>query len=468
MWWTIAVVLYVLVALSLVVSLLFNGVRPAKTLGWLLAIFTLPVAGILFYLVLGRNRRKQKFQRLVDNGIFADSKTDVSKLPELFHQNEKLIRLIHSLGYYPLTTDNKLTLLKDGKETFDQIFSALKKATQTIHLQYYIFEEGELADRLLALFAEKISSGVRVRLIYDGIGSFSLSRAYLKKLRDIGVEVHPFLPFRFGRFLSSLNYRNHRKIIVVDGNTGFTGGINVSDKYLKGDPMLGTWHDMHLEIEGAAAAYLNDIFLKDWFLVSGESIQQPKQVEPTEKTYGNQAVHIIPSGPNDGFSTIEKVYFTMITEAREYVYITNPYIIPSQTILQALQTAALSGVDVRLLVSATSDSKIVGWSVNSYFESFLKAGVRIFQYPDGFLHSKIIVSDDHLSTVGTANLDDRSFHQNYEVNAVVYDRGFAAFLREDFLKDSAKGIELKYSEFIERPWHHRLREGFARLFSPLL
>ncbi|NAS11937.1 cardiolipin synthase [Poritiphilus flavus] len=468
MWWTIAVVLYILIALSLVVSLLFNGVRPAKTLGWLLAIFTLPVAGILFYLVLGRNRRKQKLQRMVDNGIFADSKTDTSKLPDLFHKNAKLIRLIHSLGYYPLSTDNHLTLLKDGKETFDHIFTALQKASRTIHLQYYIFEEGELADRLLELFASKVNSGVQVRLIYDGIGSFSLSRAYLKKLKDIGVEVYPFLPFRFGRFLSSLNYRNHRKIIVVDGSIGFTGGINISDKYLKGDPMLGTWHDMHLEIEGAAASYLDDIFLKDWFLVSGEQIKQPVMAENTVKAYGEQAVHVIPSGPNDGFSTIEKIYFTMITEARKYVYITNPYIIPSQTILQALQTAALSGVDVRLLVSTTSDSKIVGWSVSSYFESFLKAGVRIFQYPDGFLHSKVIVSDDHLSTVGTANLDDRSFHQNYEVNAVVYDKGFANFLREDFLKDSAKSQELIYSRFTERPWHHRLREGFARLFSPVL
>ena len=464
----LALVLYVILALGIVTSLLVNGVRPARTLAWLLAIFTIPVGGILLYVLIGRNRRKNKLIRLKRQLSFNDSLFDGYELPKELYPHRKVINLVKKNSYFAPTFNNSLMCLKDGKITFDTIFVALENATSYIHLQYYIFEEGELADRLLKLFRSKIKKGVKVRLIYDGIGSFSLSRAYLRELKEIGVEAYSFLPFRFGRFLSSLNYRNHRKIIVVDGVIAFTGGINVSDKYLKGDSVLGDWYDIHLKIEGVAAGCLDQVFLADWKLVSGQQIKSSKKnILGITKKRGS-IVQIVSSGPDDDFPAIEQVYFSIINTANEYLYITNPYIIPGYAILTALETAALSGVDVRLLVSAENDSRLVNWSVRSYFEPLLKAGVKIYLFSAGFLHSKVMVSDDTIASIGTANIDVRSFEQNYEVNVIVYDDDFAKELKRDFLNDIRNSELLNNDKHQKRPWSDKLKEGAARVLGPLL
>jgi len=444
-----------------------HGAKPSKTLSWLLAIFTVPVGGILLYLLVGRNRRRNKLIKLKKDAFvhLPESFTYPEELMEGKHR--KLMTLVYGNSFFPPTVNNRIQLLKNGKATFESIFHALENAQAQIHLQYYIFEDGELADRLLKLFENKISKGVKIRMIYDGIGSFSLSKAYLKKLTVVGVEVFPFLPFKFGRFFSSLNYRNHRKIIVVDGQVAFTGGINISDKYLKGDPALGKWHDMHLRIEGEAAGHLDFVFRMDWYLVSRKVIEPLILMGILDAVRPGPLVQIVSGGPDDDFPALEQAYFTIINQAKDYLYITNPYVIPGQAIMLALQTAALSGVDVRLMISENADSKIVSWSVRSYFEPLLKSGVKIFLFPEGFLHSKIIVSDDLISTIGTANLDNRSFEQNYEVNAIVYDQPFAKLLKQDFLKDSDASRMLSYREYLERPWSEKLKEGFGKVFSPL-
>lgn len=466
MLFTIILILYIIIAISIVVGVLLHGARPSKTLAWLLAIFTVPIGGILLYLILGRNRRKNKLLKLQKDtfSILQLSTDDVSPINGRYR---KLMTLVHRNTSFKPTTNNRLKILKDGKTTFQSIFDALNKAEHQIHLQYYIFEEGELANRLLQLFKDKITKGVQVRMIYDGVGSFSLSKSYLKKLTIIGVEVYSFLPFKFGRFLRSVNYRNHRKIIVVDGKVAFTGGINISDKYLKGDSALGNWHDMHLRIEGVAAGHLDTVFATDWLLVCQKAIKPLPKPNVLNRTDTNTLVQIAYGGPDDDFPVLEQAYFTIINKAKDYLYITNPYIIPGQAIMQALQTAALSGVDVRLMISEKVDSRIVGWCVHSYFETLLKSGIKIYLFPDGFLHSKIIVSDD-VSTIGTANLDDRSFEQNYEVNAIIYDDSFAKLLKDDFLRDSNISRLLSYQEHLERPWSDKLKEGFGKVFSPLL
>ncbi|QXP52338.1 cardiolipin synthase [Cellulophaga sp. HaHa_2_1] len=464
----ILIILYVLVALTLVVSILLHGAKPSKTLGWLLAIFTVPVGGILLYLLLGRNRRKNKLIRLKKERFFKFPKPSLEQTAVMRGQFKKIMTLVYKNSHFPPTGGNRLVLLKDGKTTFEAIFKALEAAKTTIHLQYYIFEEGELADAFLKLFEKKVNEGVSVRMIYDGVGSFSLSKKYINKLESIGVSVYPFLPFKFGRFFRSLNYRNHRKIIVIDGQIGFTGGINISDKYLKGDATLGKWHDMHLQITGTAAEHLDYVFALDWYLVSTQEINLIPSANKEKAVLASSLVQIVAGGPDDDFASLEQTYFAMINKAEKYIYITNPYIIPGQAILQALQTAALSGVDVRLLISEQADSKIVGWSVRSYFETLLKAGVKIYLFPDGFLHSKIIVSDDAITTIGTANLDDRSFEQNYEVNALIYDEVFAKLLKADFLNDAHISKGLSYTEFMNRPWSDKLKEGFGKLFSALL
>ncbi|MEO9892342.1 cardiolipin synthase [Aurantibacter sp.] len=469
MWSTIFLSLYVFAALVIVLSILLHGVKPSKTLAWLLTIFTLPVGGILLYLLLGRNRRKNKLLNHKKRFSITTSDSSVLMNEVLKNEYDKLMKLIYKNCNFPVTSDNKVEFLKNGKNTFDAIFEALKNAESQIHLQYYIFEDGELANRILQLFQEKIEQGVQVRMIYDGVGSFSLTKTYLKKLLAIGVEVYPFLPFKFGRFIRSINYRNHRKIIVVDGEIAFTGGINISDKYLKGDPNLGKWHDMHLRIEGPASRNLDDVFASDWYLVSQKliAISPPSEIKSNANT-SNKKVQIVSGGPDDDFPVLEQAYFTIINQAKDYLFITNPYVIPGPAILQAIQSAALSGVDVRLMISEKVDSKLVGWCVRAYYEALLKSGVKIYHFPDGFLHSKIIVSDDKLATIGTANLDDRSFEQNYEVNAIIYDDNFAKLLKEDFLKDSNICRLLSFEEHLKRPFSEKLREGFGKVFSPLL
>lgn len=465
---TVLIVLYILLALSIILSLLINGIRPSRTLAWLLAIFTIPVGGILLYLMLGRNRRKRRLTKRKGKKLQLPSLDPKNWPAHSSSKYRKIMKLVASNCLFPPTSGNSIQMLKDGKTTFNEIFKALESATSYIHLQYYIYEEGELADTLLDLFLGKVIEGVRVRLIYDGVGSYSLSRSYIRKLKAGGVEVYPFLPFRFGRFLTSLNYRNHRKIIVVDGKIGFTGGINISDKYLRGDEELGMWHDMHLKLQGPSVCYLDYVFASDWFMVTEVKLDECLLLPSHGEQSNPSMVQIVFSGPDDVFANIEQLYFSMISRANQYVYITNPYIIPSQEILKALQVAALGGIDVRLMVSRKSDSKLVRWSVQSYFEPLLKAGVRIFLFPDGFLHSKIVVSDDDISSVGTANIDVRSFEHNYEVNALVYDRLFAKKLKEDFLKDCKQCTELTYEEHLTRPWTSRLIEGTARIFTPLL
>jgi cardiolipin synthase len=416
--------------------------------------------------MVGRNRRKQKVYTQQTRLPKPPPPGSQPEAPALSKRMDQIRTLIEKHAGFPLSTDNEVELLKDGEKTFNRIFEALQEAQQSIHVQYYIFEEGELADRLLDLFVKKEAAGVEVRLIYDSIGSLSLSRGYLRRLREAGIEVHNFLPYRFGKFITSLNYRNHRKIIVVDGRIAFTGGINISDKYLKGDRLLGMWHDMHLMVRGQAAHQLDAVFINDWELVSGKRLEI--RVPIYKSPPGNNRVQILATGPDDDYPLMEQLYFSLINSARKNLYITNPYIIPSHAIMTALHTAALSGVDVRLMVSAQADSQVVTWCVRSYFQRFLKAGIRIYLYPEGFLHSKIITVDDTMCTIGTANVDDRSFQHNYEVNAVIYESDTARKLREYFEADSEKSIELSYEIFRQRPWHHRLAEGAARTISPLL
>ena len=466
MWLTLFVILYILLALVLVIGLLINGVRPAKTLGWLLAIFTIPVGGILLYWMLGRNRRKKKLSQL-RRAVMQQKLEEID--PVLYGESDKykkLMRLVNSNCYFP-PNRNRIQPLEDGKSTSEAIFKALSQAESYIHIQYYIFEEGDWANQLLELFQEKVDAGVSVRMIYDGVGSYSLSKSFLRKLENIGVEAMPFLPFRFGRFLASLNYRNHRKIIVIDGKVAFTGGMNISDKYLKGDDQLGMWHDYHLRLKGPAALQLDSVFLSDWFMVCQENLL-PTTPALAESHGEGKLTQIVSSGPDDQFPTIEQSYFSIISEAEDYVYIVNPYIIPSQEILNALQVVALSGVDTRLLISKKSDSVLVRWCVRSYFEPLLKSGVRIFLFPEGFLHSKIMVSDNDISSVGTANIDIRSFEHNYEVNALVYDIEFAQMLKERFERDCGRSEELTYEQHLSRPLGHKLIEGVARIFAPVL
>ena len=469
----VAITLYILIGGFIVIRLLLNGMRPTKTLAWLFAIFTIPVGGIFLYLMLGRNRRKNKLFQLKHtpkvNSYITKAIDQYSPITEKeFEEHHKIISLITKNSYFAPCTGNDVKLLKNGEATFQAIFDALKNAEHFIHLEYYIFEEGKLTTDLFNLFQKKIKEGITVKILYDGIGSMSLSKKHIRELQSIGVEIHKFLPIKFGKFLSSINYRNHRKIIVIDGKIAFTGGINVSDKYIKGDTNLGVWHDIHLQLKGPVVHSLQAVFAMDWYMISEEDTILDTSCACTYQKANGSAVQIVHSGPDSDFSATQQMYFSMINEAKEYVYITNPYIIPGESILDALKVASMSGVDVRILLSEKSDNVIVKWCVRSYFEDLLQAGVKIYLFSEGFIHSKTIVVDTSISSVGTTNLDIRSFEQNYEVNAVIYDDRFALELKEDFLKDIKHSTQLDFNTFIQRPWSQKLKEGFAKIFSPVL
>ncbi|WP_111707693.1 cardiolipin synthase [Lutibacter citreus] len=474
---TLALILYFLLAFVLVVKLLLNGIRPTKTLAWLLAIFTIPVGGMLFYFILGRNRKKNKFYTLkktkeiskylnnVEN--YYGTIKDNNSTPADIKNHIKLAKLITKGSNFSPTIGNELIPLKNGQNTFNAIFKAMEGAKKFIHIQYYIFEEGVLAEKFKSILKQKIKEGVEVRFLYDALGSRKLSNKYINKLKDTGIQVNSFLPMRLGRLLSSINYRNHRKIIIVDGDIGFTGGINVSDKYITGDPDLGKWYDMHLQIKGPLVNSLQAVFAMDWSFASGtDNLLNTYYLK--HSTPGKSIAQVVASGPDSDFSSVKQLYFSMISNANKYIYIINPYIIPGEALMEALKVAAMSGIDIRLLLSANSDSFLVKWNVRSHFEDLLEAGVKIYLYSDGFLHSKVIISDDALTSIGTANLDIRSFEQNYEVNALIYDKEITTNLKLDFLNDCKKSRQIDYKQFIKRPKLERLKEGMAKVFSPVL
>jgi len=472
-------ILYALFTLLLIVVLFLTGVRPVKTLGWLLVLLLLPFIGMVLFLMFGLNRRRYKFSRLQRSPrvrkylervaeFYQTFDRQLNQFPPELKRFSKLSRLLVKNANLLPYNGNKVQLLRNGPDTFEAMLADMEQAQHFIHLQFYIFEEGELAGRMATLFERKIREGVEVRLLFDGIGSRQLSRRFLRRLREMGVRLFGFLPLKVGWIVTTVNYRNHRKITVIDGKIGYTGGINVSDKYLKGDPNLGIWHDMHLRLEGPVVNSLQSIFSIDWqFASRSEALLQAEyNVQP--QPAGPSTVQLVAGGPDSDYPAIRQQYFNMINEANAYVYIINPYVIPGEAILEALKTAALSGVDVRLLVPEKSDNVVVKWSIRSYFQELLESEVRIFLYPDGFLHSKVMIADNVLASVGTANLDFRSFEQNFEVNAVLYDRQVARQLQAYFLEYQAESRELLLDEHLQRPWDHRLLEAVAKLFSPIL
>ena len=295
------------------------------------------------------------------------------------------------------------------------------------------------------------------------------TKAYFKKMETVGIEVRPFFPVVLPFISSKSNYRNHRKIVVIDGTVAFTGGINVGDEYMGKDKMFGFWRDTHLLVRGEAVSELQLIFLQDWYYMTGERLFTPYYMKPLEvMEEATGGVQIIASGPDEPHETMKSLYFGLITEARSSVYIASPYLIPDEDLMTALKTAAMSGIDVRILLPSFPDHKVVFYASRSYFDDLLLAGVKIYEYNKGFMHSKVIVVDDAIATIGTANMDLRSFHLNFEVNAFLYGTNSVHELTRDFYEDFSNSSQVERSVFIQRSFSQRLIESISRLFSPLL
>lgn len=456
-------------------GVIFYGARPSRSLGWLFTIVFIPYLGVVFYILFGINRRKLRLfqlkqtykRRLYDKHHEGNN----NRQPfENFKSNkkQKLATLISNNNKFLPYAGNSLEVLKDGESTFASIFKAIKNAKTFIHVQYYILEEGELMDAFFALFKEKIKEGVEVRVMYDAIGSFDWRRESIKRFKSIGVTICSSMPLRFGNVLFSLNYRNHRKIVIVDGKVGFTGGFNLTDRYIKPVSNMGIWEDTHLKIKGPAVESLHKVFIKDYYFASKEDILLDKQYLPQQDNEGNSIVQVVASGPDSDYAAIMQQYIMLINLAEHTISIVNPYFIPSAQVLTALKIAALSGVRVQILLPEQSDSITAKYSMRSYFEEIMQAGIEIYLKKDTFVHSKLVVIDSEILSIGSGNFDNRSFDHNFETNMLVYDGNLATEVHEDFVENCKASSKLDLNTYVKRPLQNKFLEGIARFFSPLL
>lgn len=467
----IFIVLYVYTLISTISVLLLENRNPVKSLSWVLVLLFVPVLGLFFYLIFGQNLRKQKTISKKSLRLAAKRPHvafDINLInSDLMDNNQvNLIKLLYTNSDAKAYPNNKIDILSEGKSTFDAMFEAIEQAKSHIHIEFFIFGNDKISNQMRELLITKAREGVRVRMIYDYWGSFFLSRWYLQSLRESGVYLRPFLPFRLRLGRSKINYRNHRKLLIVDGEIGFTGGLNVADRYIFGNS-LGTWRDTFVRFEGTVVHGLQQLFLMDWYFVERKMITDSKYY-PLPKTYEPNLVQIAISGPDTQWESIMQGISSAIMSATKYVYIHTPYFIPNDVIENCIHMSAMSGVDVRLMVPSRSDSRLSDACTFSYLGRLLEAGVKVYRYKKGFLHSKAIVIDDFISIVGSANLDERSFNQNFEVNAFIYDSKTSAELKRLFERDINNCEILTLDAWTNRKRRQKLKESFARLFSPLM
>jgi cardiolipin synthase A/B len=450
--------------------------HPAQTVTWLVVLGSFPLVGFIFYLLFGRNYRKERMFRkkyFLDKQAFLqiEGETDPKseeKMKQMGDHQKRLFRLAQKLGNSPISFATETKVLTNGHETFEHILNALEKATHHIHLEYYIVRHDGIGQKIKNILIRKAKEGVKVRFLYDAVGSWKLSKKYIKELRNAGVEMVAFGPVKLPFLNSKFNFRNHRKIIVIDGTIGFVGGLNIGDEYLGLDKNFGFWRDTHLMVEGEAVRTLQLIFLQDWYYMTNHSFLTAEYLSPQLKENIHGGVQLIAGGPDNEWSVLKNIFFSMITSAKESVWIASPYFIPDEDIFSAIKITALSGIDVRLLVPKNPDKRIVFYASRSYFPELLEAGVKIYQYDNGFMHSKIIIVDHELASIGTSNMDMRSFHLNFEVNAFLYRTGSTQALVRDYLNDLEHSSQIDPEEFNKRHLGYRLLESTSRLLSPLL
>ena len=473
---------YLVILYSITVSFIIYLVikqrgEPLKTISWLLVIILIPIAGIILYFYFGQNYRRQKifnrkglsdFERMRDFSHIQMQHLNnhATLLSEKLQSKTQIMKLLLNNSKAMLTEHNRLHIYTSGRDAFDIIINDILNAKSHIHLEYYIIEEDKIGLQIRDLLVKKAKEGLEVRLIYDDLGSWSLGNKFLQPLIEAGIEVHAFLPVRFPYFTNKINYRNHRKIIVIDGNIAHVGGMNIADRYIEGVAELGSWKDMQLRIEGEAAHSLQTIFLIDWYFVTNQAINDDRFF-PTCQIEEKKIVQITASGPDSDWASIMQAYFSAIVTATDHIYIATPYFIPNESILTALKTAALSGIDVRIMLPYKSDSHVVYRSTLSFVADLLEAGVKIYFYAKGFNHSKLMLVDGVVASIGTANMDIRSFDQNFEVNAIIYDEELTGRLEAHFLKDLQSCVVYTFEEWGNRPWINAAKESLARLLSPL-
>jgi cardiolipin synthase len=475
----IGVFLYWMLITMLVIRIVMDNRQPAKTMAWGMVMFFVPVIGLVLYFFFGMNTRKERLisQRSLDllskRSMLGFVKQDRLQLPQPYRP---VIDLFVNQNFSLPFQDNELEMLTDGYSFFLSLLSDLRKAKSHIHIDVYIFEDDALGRLVRDVLIDKAREGVEVRVIYDDVGCWNVKNEFFERMREEGIEVAPFLPVRFPLFTSKANYRNHRKIIVIDGRVGYVGGMNIALRYVKGIRKTGKgkrslpWRDTMVRMTGGVVYALQRAFLVDWFFVDRTLISGDRYYPIVDvSAYRRCLAQVVTSSPAARYPEMMQGYVRIILAARQYIYIETPYFLPNEPVLFALKTAATAGVDVRIIVPRHNDARLADWAGRSYLREVAEAGVKVFLYDNGFMHAKSMVCDGALSTVGSTNIDFRSFENNFEANVFVYDDEVARQMKEIFLIDQQQSIPL---EKLPRLWHprflNRFWESLTRLLSPLL
>ncbi|MDO4296440.1 MAG: cardiolipin synthase [bacterium] len=474
------------IAINMIVSIfiVFFQRRDPKTVwAWLLCLNFIPIFGVFFYLIFGQDFRKQKMFHVKEvedslNRSVRSQERIIRRYSQELMEEEPLFRDYRDLIYYNLETggsvmtmENQVMVFSDGEKKFESLRRDLREARQYIHFQYYIIKNDEVFASILPILKEKVEEGVEVRILYDGMGGRFMPHRQWKEIQNAGIQCGEFFPPVLGRLNFRINYRNHRKIVVIDGKLAYVGGFNVGKEYVSKDVKFGYWRDTHLRILGQAALGLQIRFALDWNYATKENLflnakyfQEAAGLE-LERNIG---IQIIDSGPDTKNRQIRDNYLQLMHKARHHIYIHTPYFVPDDAVLSALVIAAQSGIDVRLMIPCKPDHPFVYWATYSYMGDLLEAGGRCYTYENGFLHAKGVMADGMVSCYGTANMDIRSFELNFEVNAVIYNEEITGILEEEFLKDIEHCHEVTKEEYENRSLWLRIKEQSCRLLSPLL
>lgn len=468
----IFILIYTFTVTATILTVLMDNRQPAKTMAWVLVLLFVPVVGIVLYFFFGQNVRKMRFisQRSLDQ-LTRRSMLEFVEQRELRLPDEyrTQIRLFANQNMSLPFKDNEADIYTSGYDFFPALLRAIAEAKHHIHLEVYIFADDALGRLVADALIARSKAGVEVRLIYDDVGSWRVKKSFFERMRNAGIDVHAFMPVKFPAFTSKVNYRNHRKLCVIDGTVGFIGGMNIALRYVKGTPRQ-PWRDTHLCVRGGAVYALQCSFLVDWYFVDRTLITNRRYYPPVPWRINNDCIaQVVTGSPVAQWPDMMQGYVRVLLEAQQYVYIATPYFLPTEPILFAMRTAALAGVDVRLMLPRHSDSRLLEWASISYVMETLEAGVKVLLYTAGFNHSKLLVCDDSLCTCGSANVDFRSFENNFEANIFFYDRTMALRMKQVFLDDEAHCTTIdNVRELTHRPFRLRLWESVVRLISPLL
>lgn len=468
-------VAYLGTVLGIVGVIVSENRDPVKSLGWVCVLLMAPVIGLALYIFFGRSIKNTIVTNLRLRHITLQSAEAYATPPEtLSHLSDASmqgVRLAVSLCGAHYYSGNDVEIFTTGADKFARFKADLQAARHYINVQYYIIEDGRIGDEIRRLLIAKAAEGVTVRVIYDGVGSFRMKKSYLRSLRQAGVQAYPFLEVTFPKFAQRVNWRNHRKVAVIDGRTGYIGGMNIADRYVDGVSWGSghCWRDTHLRITGPAVLALQYSFAADWDFMRHELLTDPVPdfARPASPADG-AGVQIITSHPTAQWSNTLHTMLQAIAAAKRRVYLQTPYFLPTESLLKALLTAAMAGVDVRVMMPRRSDSMLLNYASFSYIKECLLAGIRFYLYLPGMLHSKTLVVDDELACCGSTNFDFRSFEHNYEANAMVYSRDINARMRRIFLDDQARCQQCLLQDWARRPLRHRILESTTRLLSPVL